>query len=404
MTSRNPRCNVQRGAESFSIFEPWSRDAAPRKPTAMKKLFWRPVVLLLVLCASYSGYASVDDKQAREQDDFTRSFEASIDQVFLAAAQVAASHWHLQVSDKDTHTLSFSTGRNMRVSQGFEMSVVCIDLGNGQTKVMLHPQKRAEQTQLFSWNEGNRISRDFLKALEQVLRENPQPTQKSEKVNPTAQPSAVGQITLNSLPDGAEVSVDGTYVGNAPASLRLPAGKHAITLTAKGYKPWTRDVGIFAGSEAKVNATLEQVSSTDVGISSPPATATSDPKSPSQPTDSRPATIPKLDTSSPRRELYVPPAAWVNRGGSVGALFRDGITGIVVTQVATSGSASKAGIRIGDAIVAIDGRTIAKARLLSSEVASRSPGSSMRITYRRSDTETEVTLVVERYQGITVVH
>jgi hypothetical protein len=370
----------------------------------MKKLFWRPVVLLLVLCASYSGYASVDDKQAREQDDFTRSFEASIDQVFLAAAQVAASHWHLQVSDKDTHTLSFSTGRNMRVSQGFEMSVVCIDLGNGQTKVMLHPQKRAEQTQLFSWNEGNRISRDFLKALEQVLRENPQPTQKSEKVNPTAQPSAVGQITLNSLPDGAEVSVDGTYVGNAPASLRLPAGKHAITLTAKGYKPWTRDVGIFAGSEAKVNATLEQVSSTDVGISSPPATATSDPKSPSQPTDSRPATIPKLDTSSPRRELYVPPAAWVNRGGSVGALFRDGITGIVVTQVATSGSASKAGIRIGDAIVAIDGRTIAKARLLSSEVASRSPGSSMRITYRRSDTETEVTLVVERYQGITVVH
>src|SRR5947209_7049745 len=88
------------------------------------------------------------------KDDFGRVFEQPVEKVYVMAVQVAASNWHLQYSDKETRTLSFSTGRNMRVWQGFDMSVVCLDVGNGRTKVTLHPQKRGEQKQLFAWKEG----------------------------------------------------------------------------------------------------------------------------------------------------------------------------------------------------------------------------------------------------------
>jgi len=74
------------------------------------------LIVLLVLCQS----AYEKERDSTEQDDFTRTFEQPIDRVYLAAVQVAASHWHLQYSDKETRTLSFSTGRNMRVWQGFD--------------------------------------------------------------------------------------------------------------------------------------------------------------------------------------------------------------------------------------------------------------------------------------------
>ena len=67
-----------------------------------------------------------------------------------------------------------------------------------------------------------------------------------------------GALELSSTPDGSEVSVDGNFVGNTPATLKLPSGKHTIVVTADGFKAWTKEIGVFGGSSVKLAAKLEK--------------------------------------------------------------------------------------------------------------------------------------------------
>ena len=67
-----------------------------------------------------------------------------------------------------------------------------------------------------------------------------------------------GTIVLNSVPDGAEVSVDGSFVGDAPATLKLAPGKHTIRVAFKGYKDWNRELSVLASSDVKLTATLDK--------------------------------------------------------------------------------------------------------------------------------------------------
>jgi hypothetical protein len=67
-----------------------------------------------------------------------------------------------------------------------------------------------------------------------------------------------GKCNLQSVPDGADISVDGSFAGNTPSALALAAGKHTITVAAKGYRNWEKEITINAGSEITLKATLER--------------------------------------------------------------------------------------------------------------------------------------------------
>jgi hypothetical protein len=88
------------------------------------------------------------------------------------------------------------------------------------------------------------------------------PAGKSTPVpSPTAPAPAtlgVGSIEVHSNPDSAEVYADGSFIGNAPATLKLSPGQHTIRLTLNGYKEWSRDLAVQAGSEAHLTANLEK--------------------------------------------------------------------------------------------------------------------------------------------------
>jgi hypothetical protein len=47
-------------------------------------------------------------------------------------------------------------------------------------------------------------------------------------------------------------------VGNAPATLRLPNGKHTVKISQTGYKSWSRELAVFSGSEVQLKAELEK--------------------------------------------------------------------------------------------------------------------------------------------------
>jgi hypothetical protein len=68
---------------------------------------------------------------------------------------------------------------------------------------------------------------------------------------------ANAQLDIVSSPAGAEISVDGNFVGDTPSDLTVPAGVHTISITKHGYKLWERKLTV-SGGKINVTADLEQ--------------------------------------------------------------------------------------------------------------------------------------------------
>jgi hypothetical protein len=66
-------------------------------------------------------------------------------------------------------------------------------------------------------------------------------------------------IELKSTPDGAEISIDGKYVGNTPTTLHLTVGDHLIKFEKPGFKPWERTLTITQGESTTIPAALEKL-------------------------------------------------------------------------------------------------------------------------------------------------
>jgi serine protease Do len=73
-------------------------------------------------------------------------------------------------------------------------------------------------------------------------------------------PDAVGTVSISSDPDGAEIFVDDKFLGNAPATLKLPAGSHAIVLKFPGHADWRRTLEVLKSSKTSLKAALEPAS------------------------------------------------------------------------------------------------------------------------------------------------
>jgi len=64
------------------------------------------------------------------------------------------------------------------------------------------------------------------------------------------------RVTVTSAPDGADIAVDGSFVGNAPSTVNLTEGDHTITVTRNGFKTWERKIKAMGGM-VRLNAELE---------------------------------------------------------------------------------------------------------------------------------------------------
>jgi hypothetical protein len=67
-----------------------------------------------------------------------------------------------------------------------------------------------------------------------------------------------GTVVVESAPSGADIYVDAKFVGDAPATLTLAPGQHAVRLSMNGYKDWTRDLSVLASSKVNLDAALEK--------------------------------------------------------------------------------------------------------------------------------------------------
>jgi hypothetical protein len=83
-------------------------------------------------------------------------------------------------------------------------------------------------------------------------------TESATPAQTVTEEEADAMVALISTPAGADVNVDNSFVGNAPAKLKLKPGKHTIRISMAGYKDWTREMTILAGSQVNLTATLEK--------------------------------------------------------------------------------------------------------------------------------------------------
>lgn len=65
-----------------------------------------------------------------------------------------------------------------------------------------------------------------------------------------------GTVTVSSDPDGADVYLDGKFVGNTPAVLKIPVGEHAVRLTSPNRTDWQRAVEMLKDSQINLKAKL----------------------------------------------------------------------------------------------------------------------------------------------------
>ena len=74
----------------------------------------------------------------------------------------------------------------------------------------------------------------------------------------TVKPSKTGVVNVSASDDSCEIYVDGAFVGNTPAKVKLTEGDHVVEVKKAGFKDYRRQIKITEGSELTLRAALEK--------------------------------------------------------------------------------------------------------------------------------------------------
>jgi len=74
-----------------------------------------------------------------------------------------------------------------------------------------------------------------------------------------ARPPTLAQafLRIESIPPGADIEIDGAFVGNTPSTVSLAPGSHRIAMWKKGFAIWGKMLTVTGGT-IRLNADLEQ--------------------------------------------------------------------------------------------------------------------------------------------------
>jgi hypothetical protein len=84
------------------------------------------------------------------------------------------------------------------------------------------------------------------------------------KFRPAAQVEAASEsqisnnsdVAVTSTPTGADINLDGAFVGSTPSTIAVTAGEHTISLKKSGFTPWERTIK-FSGGKIQISADLQ---------------------------------------------------------------------------------------------------------------------------------------------------
>jgi PEGA domain len=66
------------------------------------------------------------------------------------------------------------------------------------------------------------------------------------------------KCNFSSTPPGAEITVDGKYLGSTPSEIPLSTGTHVVIFSMPGFRQWKRELTVSSGAELTVGAILQK--------------------------------------------------------------------------------------------------------------------------------------------------
>jgi hypothetical protein len=85
----------------------------------------------------------------------------------------------------------------------------------------------------------------------------PQPDLSASSPNQSVT-SASAKLQIDSTPPGADIEVDGSFVGNTPSEVQVAEGDHTVVVRKSGFKNWERKLKAGAGNSVRISAELEK--------------------------------------------------------------------------------------------------------------------------------------------------
>jgi hypothetical protein len=73
-------------------------------------------------------------------------------------------------------------------------------------------------------------------------------------VSATGSSAASCSLVVQSTPPGADIEIDGAFVGNTPSTLSLAGGSHQVVVKKQGFADWSRNLNVTGGT---VNLNVE---------------------------------------------------------------------------------------------------------------------------------------------------
>ena len=66
------------------------------------------------------------------------------------------------------------------------------------------------------------------------------------------------RCNFTSTPPGADITIDGSYVGNTPSEISLTTGRHVVQIAMVGFGEWKRELTVSSDSAVNVAANLQK--------------------------------------------------------------------------------------------------------------------------------------------------
>jgi hypothetical protein len=98
---------------------------------------------------------------------------------------------------------------------------------------------------------------DLRKRVEESLaklKNVPLPANNADAATPPA--PAQASLSIDSTPAGADIEIDGKFVGNTPSALTVAPGSHSVAVKKKGFADWSKTLDVSGGT-VHLNAELD---------------------------------------------------------------------------------------------------------------------------------------------------
>jgi hypothetical protein len=96
-------------------------------------------------------------------------------------------------------------------------------------------------------------------AAQQVPAASPAATPNAGPSDASPDQAAAAELEVSSTPSGADIEIDGNFVGSTPSTVGVAAGPHQLSVKKAGFTPWERKITVSSG-HIKIDAALESQS------------------------------------------------------------------------------------------------------------------------------------------------